>query len=99
MDKAQQYIDLAHQYRVCGEKLGKAKTRWPMNEVVLLYEKGTFPAKVHSWLWVLIGPKISFSKISTKYSQTIPIVLPRSCVSTIAISSLQGRYTLTKMTR
>ena len=54
-----------------------------------LYEKGTFPAKVHSWLRVLISPKVSSSKISAKYTQTIPIVLPHSCVSAIAIRRLQ----------
>ena len=42
-----------------------------------LYEKGTFPAKVHSWLQVLIGPKVSSSKISAKYTQTIPLVIRR----------------------
>ena len=36
------------------------------------------------------GPKVSSSKISTKYMQTIPIVLPQSCVSAIAICPLLG---------
>ena len=53
-------------------------------------KRGPFPQKFISWLQVLIGPKVSFSKISAKYTQTIPIVLPRSCVSAIAIRQLQG---------
>ena len=39
---------------------------------------------------MLIGPKVSSSKISSKYILTIPIVLPRSCVNAIAIRPLQG---------
>ena len=65
-----------------------------------LLEKGTFPAKVHSWLRVLIGPKVSSSKSSVKYMRTIPIVLPRTCVSTIAIHPLQSLlYASTKTAR
>ena len=61
-----------------------------------LQEIGAFPAKVHSWLWLLIGPKVNSSKISTKYTLTVPIVLPRSCVSTIAIRLLQGPLCIDK---
>ena len=41
-------------------------------------------------LFVATGPKVRFSKISAKYMQTIAIVLPRSCVSAIAIRLIQG---------
>ena len=61
-----------------------------------LLEKGTFPAKVHSWLWVQIGPKVSSSKSSAKYMRTIPIVLPRTCVSAIAIRPLQSPLRIDK---
>ena len=43
-----------------------------------------------------IGPKVSTNKISAKYMQTIPIVLPHSCVSAIAISLLQGPLCIDK---
>ena len=43
-----------------------------------------------------IGPKVSFSKISAKYTQTIPIVLPHSYVSAIVIRPLQRQLRIDK---
>ena len=53
-------------------------------------KRGPFPQEfIRGYGCYIVGPKVSSSKISAKYIQTVPIVLPRSCVNTIAIHPLQ----------
>ena len=100
MHVADVYIHLAKENRGRGgggeargvEEEGGMDMQWACKRYICdpLLEKGTFPAKVHSWLRVQIGPKMSSSKSSAKYMRTIPIVLPRTCISAIAIRPLQS---------